>query len=318
MPAAAHQPAAQHRPLSAMPTDLPSTLPNRKCPKHPAPSRSTCKDCSLCNELICSRCGCRPKDAGRSRCATCTIQGRNRKKDTSDTSHKVCSRCHTTRRLDAFQANSHRCNKCRHSDKGQQKVRARSTPATERLLDDIELNTGSAELSALTTTYPSPSSSPSKSLLTKHYHISAADIEALRCADPQTLGQLLRPEDDCVHNVFTSFAEALESGRVQLWGGGTDKISWPGKDLPQLLRNWDCGLPKDLNRLCMDMVSNTPKNEPIQVYRQSGFAKATVSQAETIFSVTKSVRTVMFICRPVRTFMAVCRPICLMMSINIS
>ena len=75
---------------------------------------------------------------------------------------------------------------------------------------------------------------------------------------------------------------------MQLWGGSTDKISWPGKDLPQLLRNWDCGLPKDLDRLCMDMVSNTPKNEPIQVYRQSGFAKATVPQAETIFSVTKS------------------------------
>ena len=264
-----------------------STLPIIKCTEHPSPSRNTRKKCDQCKELHCSRCARSPKVAGRQLCARCANSTKNRKKNASDTSNKTCSRCHVFKPLDAFEENSRRCNKCRQADKGRKKVRTR--PATaEGLQRANELNTRSAELSALATTSPSPSSLPLKSFLRKHYHISAADIDALRCADPQTLRQLLRPEDDCVHDVFTLFVKALESGRLQLWDGGAQKMSWPGKDYPQLLRKWDCGLPKNLDRLCINTIINASKNETILAYRQSGFAKAAVLGAEHSFNVTKS------------------------------
>lgn len=45
--------------------------------------------------------------------------------------------------------------------------------------------------------------------------------------------------------------------------------------------NWDRGLPDNIDRLCVGTISNAPKDEPIQVYCQSGFARA--PQAEKSF-----------------------------------
>jgi hypothetical protein len=114
------------------------------------------------------------------------------------------------------------------------------------------------------------------SLLREGYNISEVDMVALQRANAQTLIGLLRPEDNCVHEVFTFFLEALQSGRVRLWDGDANITSWPGKDQPRLLRNRDWGLPKSLTRLCVNTVYREPNNEYIKVYRQIGLMEQPV------------------------------------------